>query len=129
MDQPTCSRTGCKALAHSRGLCRTHYNRARIAGALPLVRTGSVSLNDLAEIDLEWRVDGKCNGVDPDLFFPKRGESTSEAKKVCASCPVKSECLEFALATSEKYGIWGGKSERERRQIRKQRNEQRLTAA
>ena len=60
-------------------------------------------------------------GVDPDLFFPERGASTREAKSVCRACPVQQECLEFALSNGEKFGIWGGMSERERRRVRRAR--------
>jgi WhiB family redox-sensing transcriptional regulator len=60
-------------------------------------------------------------GVDPELFFPERGSSTREAKEVCRGCVVRIECLEFAIANSEKFGIWGGMSERERRRVRRAR--------
>lgn len=65
--------------------------------------------------------DGACMGVDPDLFFPERGASVAEAKAVCRSCPVIDACLEYALQEGIKVGIWGGCSERERRQIRRTR--------
>jgi WhiB family redox-sensing transcriptional regulator len=68
-----------------------------------------------------WQDEANCLGVDPDLFFPERGASTREAKEVCRGCVVREECLEFALANGEKFGIWGGMSERERRRIRRQR--------
>ncbi|HEX2065027.1 MAG TPA: WhiB family transcriptional regulator [Acidimicrobiales bacterium] len=68
-----------------------------------------------------WQDQANCLGVDPDLFFPERGASTREAKEVCRGCVVRVECLEFALANSEKFGIWGGMSERERRRIRRAR--------
>lgn len=68
-----------------------------------------------------WQDYGNCLGVDPDLFFPERGASTREAKEVCRGCPVKVDCLEFALVNGEKFGIWGGYSERERRRMRRQR--------
>jgi WhiB family redox-sensing transcriptional regulator len=68
-----------------------------------------------------WQLYANCLGVDPDLFFPERGASTKEAKQVCQSCVVREECLEYALANGEKFGIWGGLSERERRRIRRQR--------
>lgn len=72
-----------------------------------------------------WWGEAVCRGVDPDLFFPERGASTREAKAVCARCPVQAECLEFALDTFVKFGIWGGMSERERRIMRKQRHHER----
>jgi WhiB family redox-sensing transcriptional regulator len=71
--------------------------------------------------DRSWQDEANCMGVDPDLFFPERGASTREAKEVCRGCVVRAECLEYALANGEKFGIWGGMSERERRRIRRQR--------
>lgn len=68
-----------------------------------------------------WQLFANCLGVDPDLFFPERGASTKEAKSVCQGCVVREDCLEYALAHGEKFGIWGGLSERERRRIRRQR--------
>lgn len=68
-----------------------------------------------------WQRQANCMGVDPDLFFPERGASTREAKEVCRGCVVREDCLEFALANGEKFGIWGGLSERERRKIRRRR--------
>jgi WhiB family transcriptional regulator, redox-sensing transcriptional regulator len=71
--------------------------------------------------DRGWQDYANCLGVDPDLFFPERGASTREAKEVCRGCVVREQCLEYALANGEKFGIWGGLSERERRRIRRQR--------
>ena len=71
--------------------------------------------------DRRWQERANCLGVDPDLFFPERGASTKEAKSVCGGCEVQPECLEYALRHGEKFGIWGGMSERERRRIRRQR--------
>lgn len=68
-----------------------------------------------------WQRQANCMGVDPDLFFPERGASTREAKEVCRGCVVQEDCLEYALSYSEKFGIWGGLSERERRKIRRSR--------
>ncbi len=75
-----------------------------------------------------WQDFANCLGVDPDLFFPERGASTREAKEVCKGCVVREDCLEYALANGEKFGIWGGLSERERRRIRRQRSIARRTA-
>ena len=75
-----------------------------------------------------WQTKANCMGVDPDLFFPERGASTREAKEVCRGCVVREDCLEYALANGEKFGIWGGLSERERRRLRRQRAMQRRAA-
>ena len=76
-----------------------------------------------------WHDFANCLGVDPDLFFPERGASTKEAKEVCRGCVVRDDCLEYALQNGEKFGIWGGMSERERRRIRRQRALARAAAA
>jgi WhiB family redox-sensing transcriptional regulator len=71
--------------------------------------------------DRSWQSRANCMGVDPELFFPERGASTREAKAVCRGCVVREECLEYAIANGEKFGIWGGMSERERRRVRRSR--------
>lgn len=69
--------------------------------------------------ELSWQERGLCAQTDPEAFFPEKGGSTREAKRVCLSCDVRSECLEYALANDERFGIWGGLSERERRRLKK----------
>ena len=59
-----------------------------------------------------------CAEVDPDLFYPEKGGSTREAKQVCARCSVQAECLAYALNHDERFGIWGGTSERQRRRLK-----------
>ena len=68
---------------------------------------------------LSWQERALCAQTDPEAFFPEKGGSTREAKKVCLGCEVRSECLEYALAHDERFGIWGGLSERERRKLKK----------
>ena len=67
-----------------------------------------------------WMAFGRCAETDPEAFFPEKGGSTRQAKQVCKGCPVTGECLEYALRTDQRFGIWGGKSERERRKLRSQ---------
>jgi WhiB family redox-sensing transcriptional regulator len=64
---------------------------------------------------LPWAKQAKCLQADPDTFFPEKGGSTREAKRICTMCEVRRECLEYALENDERFGIWGGMSERERR--------------
>ena len=66
-----------------------------------------------------WQERALCAQTDPEAFFPEKGGSTREAKKVCTGCDVKAECLEYALANDERFGIWGGLSERERRKLKR----------
>src|SRR5262252_3392342 len=89
-------------------------------------RSRGVPVSELMDVlasglDRSWQRQANCMGVDPDLFFPERGASTREAKEVCRGCVVREDCLEFALVNGEKFGIWGGMSERERRRLRRQR--------
>ena len=66
-----------------------------------------------------WQEQALCAETDPEAFFPEKGGSTREAKKICTGCEVKAQCLEYALSNDERFGIWGGLSERERRRLRR----------
>ena len=68
---------------------------------------------------LSWQDKALCAQTDPEAFFPEKGGSTREAKRICVSCEVKQECLEYALMQDERFGIWGGLSERERRRLKR----------
>jgi hypothetical protein len=65
-----------------------------------------------------WMAEGLCGQTDPEMFFPEKGGSTKNAKKICAVCPVRQQCLDYALEGDQRFGIWGGLSERERRRLR-----------
>ncbi len=69
---------------------------------------------------LTWQDRALCAQTDPEAFFPEKGGSTREAKRVCRSCEVRAECLDYALERNELYGIWGGLSERERRLLKRE---------
>lgn len=71
-----------------------------------------------------WRAQAACRGVNPDVFFPDKGQSVARARAICARCPVRDACLEYALAAGSNHvdvGVWGGTTTRERRQIRNAR--------
>ncbi|MGP4021137.1 WhiB family transcriptional regulator [Saccharopolyspora sp. 5N708] len=76
-------------------------------------------LFELSEDEQEWQERALCAQTDPEAFFPEKGGSTREAKRICAGCEVRSECLEYALQHDERFGIWGGLSERERRKLKR----------
>jgi WhiB family redox-sensing transcriptional regulator len=76
---------------------------------------------DTSTAEGTWRLDALCAETDPEAFFPEKGGSTREAKRVCTGCEVRDECLEYALTNDERFGIWGGLSERERRRLRLER--------
>ena len=69
--------------------------------------------------ELSWQERALCAETDPEAFFPEKGGSTREAKKICTGCEVRNECLDYALNNDERFGIWGGLSERERRKLKK----------
>ncbi|KNA92126.1 transcription factor WhiB [Gordonia jacobaea] len=70
-------------------------------------------------IEDQWQDRALCAQTDPEAFFPEKGGSTREAKRICQGCEVKAECLEYALHNDERFGIWGGLSERERRRLKR----------
>ncbi len=70
-------------------------------------------------VEEQWQDRALCAQTDPEAFFPEKGGSTREAKRICQGCEVKSECLEYALHNDERFGIWGGLSERERRRLKR----------
>lgn len=88
--------------------------RLGVPGVRQPVVPGATEDNPLA-----WQSDSLCAQTDPEAFFPEKGGSTRDAKKICGSCEVRSQCLEYALENDERFGIWGGLSERERRKLRK----------
>ena len=84
----------------------------------------NLSSIELAEVfglpdEQSWQERSLCAQTDPEAFFPEKGGSTREAKKICVGCEVRAECLEYALANDERFGIWGGLSERERRRLKR----------
>lgn len=72
-------------------------------------------------MNLTWRQKAACRGIDPELFYPVSDEEAGAAKSICAQCPVREPCLEYALAARERDGVWGGATERERRRLIRQR--------
>jgi WhiB family redox-sensing transcriptional regulator len=71
------------------------------------------------DAEQRWQDKALCAQTDPETFFPEKGGSTREAKQVCTACPVSAECLQYALDHEERFGIWGGLSERERRRLKR----------
>ncbi|WP_019971360.1 WhiB family transcriptional regulator [Mycobacterium sp. 141] len=97
------------------------------AGPTPMGATGRPQLSlvpdqiDVAPAteDDQWQERALCAQTDPEAFFPEKGGSTREAKRICQGCEVKDACLDYALAHDERFGIWGGLSERERRRLKR----------
>jgi WhiB family redox-sensing transcriptional regulator len=92
-------------------------------GAWPANREALARLMARAVEEPEpWQARALCAQTDPEAFFPEKGGSPRLAKAVCRRCPVRAECLAFALEHDERFGIWGGLSERERRRLRARRD-------
>jgi WhiB family redox-sensing transcriptional regulator len=120
-----------KGTGKGRGLCGRCYARIYKTGSLdvlfPLLdRTdpqpaGRPAWHELEvpRVDLTWQLDALCAQVDPEIFFPEKGGSTREAKATCLGCDVRAECLTYALITDQRFGIWGGLSERDRRRLKR----------
>jgi WhiB family transcriptional regulator, redox-sensing transcriptional regulator len=96
------------------------------SGSVVLGSVGSGGRDVLGELmaltgedEQEWQERALCAQTDPEAFFPEKGGSTREAKQICNSCEVRAECLEYALGHDERFGIWGGLSERERRRLKR----------
>ena len=79
--------------------------------------TAIYDVRDTAE--LAWQNQALCAQTDPEAFYPEKGGATRDAKRVCRSCEVRSQCLAYALDHDERFGIWGGMSERERRRLKR----------
>lgn len=77
------------------------------------------AIEDESDGAFAWQEEALCAQTDPEAFFPEKGGSTREAKRVCQGCTVRVQCLEYALAQDERFGIWGGLSERERRKLKR----------
>ncbi|KPM51431.1 transcription factor WhiB [Frankia sp. CcI49] len=84
-----------------------------------LAQVIDIGFGDLLGEVMEWQERALCAQTDPEAFFPEKGGSTREAKRICSGCEVRIECLEYALENDERFGIWGGMSERERRKQRR----------
>ncbi len=72
-------------------------------------------------MDAEWMAEGNCRSEPPGTFFPSDGVGVAIAQRICVTCPVREQCLEYALENRIDHGVWGGTSERERRRILKRR--------
>jgi WhiB family redox-sensing transcriptional regulator len=92
-----------------------------------LTITGMSDLEDLVA-DTQWMEAGVCSQVDPELFFPAKGDPTRPAKSICAGCPIRQRCLDYALDNEIQWGIWGGMTLRERRRYAARRRACNLAA-
>ena len=83
--------------------------------------TDVMSRSNTPTMNATWRNNGACRGLDPEIFYPVSDEEAEVAKAVCGGCAVRESCLEHALGSREREGVWGGCTEKERRRIIRQR--------
>ncbi|WP_418960047.1 WhiB family transcriptional regulator [Streptomyces tritici] len=81
--------------------------------------TNTIEADASTEPDMSWREDALCAQAGPEFFFPAPGSSTREAKLLCSACEGRLACLEYALRNDERFGVWGGLSEKERLLLRR----------
>ena len=99
-------------------------SRTPLKNVSPEYALGTMMVQYVQELDGGWRSQAACNNedVDPELFFPGLGDNSVNAEKaisVCERCPVRRECLDYALTNNEDIGIWGGKTEAERKKLKR----------
>ena len=75
-----------------------------------------------------WQATGLCRGVEPEVFFPVSDEDAWRAKEICGACTVRDDCLAYALSHRERYGVWGGTTEKERIEMHRRGTAQRVLA-
>ncbi|WP_255950446.1 WhiB family transcriptional regulator [Streptomyces odontomachi] len=78
-----------------------------------------MQIDSISEADLDWQQRALCAQVGTDFFFPEPGSSVREAKRICQLCDMRATCLEYALEHDERFGVWGGLSEKERLDLRR----------
>lgn len=111
-----CYRRICRKKDRERQQRRRDKNKSPASSTARMAR--HVPVFDFQRED--WQAEGLCRGK-TDRFFPGQGGDSETPKRICHNCPVESQCLEYAIRTCQTFGIWGGKSEKERRDIRRQR--------
>lgn len=89
----------------------------------PACDAAFMSEHTIERESMAWSAYGGCASADPDLFFPEPGADTAPAREICRSCPVRRMCLDYALETRQKFGIWGGMTENQRRRLRRDRDD------
>jgi WhiB family redox-sensing transcriptional regulator len=94
-----------------------------VAGQLRKVRREEVVVDEETPEELAWMLRARCRGASPTDFFPSDGLGVESAQHICELCPVRAECLEYALVNHIEHGVWGGASERERRRILRRRRD------
>ncbi len=85
-------------------------------------RPGTISgmhIDTITPADLGWQTQALCAQTGADFFFPEPGSSVREAKRICGMCEMRTACLEYALSNDERFGVWGGLSEKERLHLRR----------
>ncbi len=80
-------------------------------------------MNENPPDEYAWMLQARCRGTKPTEFFPSDGLGVEAAQRICVNCPVRAECLEYALQHRIEHGVWGGASERERRRILRRRRD------
>jgi WhiB family redox-sensing transcriptional regulator len=100
--------------ASERGVDPALIERFSPRGTILVMHTDTMTPADSA-----WQEQALCAQTGADFFFPEPGSSVREAKRICGMCEMRSACLEYALNNDERFGVWGGLSEKERLSLRR----------
>lgn len=106
------------AVGVGRGIDPALIERFSVPGTICAMYNDTISAPDLS-----WQEEALCAQTGADFFFPEPGSSVREAKRICGLCEMRSECLEYALNHDERFGVWGGLSEKERLSLRRTEQE------
>ncbi|MEU0691710.1 WhiB family transcriptional regulator [Streptomyces uncialis] len=79
-----------------------------------------MQIDSVLEQDSDWQERALCAQTGSEFFFPEPGSSVREAKRICRMCDMREACLRYALANDERFGVWGGLSEKERLDLRRE---------
>jgi WhiB family redox-sensing transcriptional regulator len=120
---PPCAAACRGSIIGAAGRPRTHPGRGVDPALIErFSRGGTILLMHIETItspDLAWQEEALCAQTGADFFFPEPGSSVREAKRICGLCPIRSACLAYALDNDERFGVWGGLSEKERLELRR----------
>jgi len=105
------------------------YKRIKSVDGTELVLLGKVSAAVTTARLGQWAQQALCGQTNSEIFFPSQDDPGTEAKRVCRRCPVRAECLTFAMANDERFGIWGGLDPEERRNLRRSLHRRQASAA
>jgi WhiB family redox-sensing transcriptional regulator len=116
---PPCAGPARQATIGPAGVRERGVDPALIERFSPPATLSGMHIDTITSPELEWQQEALCAQTGADFFFPEPGSSVREAKRICGMCPIRAACLAYALDNDERFGVWGGLSEKERLELRR----------